>query len=136
MESAGGATKGGEWTWRSSRDLFQPITSVQYSGLLVFLVLSAVDVGLSAFLIFVAGGYVEGNPVLAWASEGLFLFLVAGMVVKAIGTGLLALLVSFANRFFTRAGDAVVLAALGTTIAILLLITIGAAPTLLTAIGL
>lgn len=102
MESAGGAAKGGEWTWQSSRYLFQPITSVQYKGLLVFLILSAVDVGLSAFLIFVAGGYVEGNPVLAWASEGLFLFLVAGMVVEAIGSGLLALPVFPANRFFTR----------------------------------
>jgi hypothetical protein len=89
-------------------------------GLLTFLLLSVVDIVFSAYLIFGTGGYVEGNPVLAWASEGLFLFIVAGLAIKAIGIGILALLISVANHFFTLAGDTVVVAAVGTTMALFL----------------
>jgi energy-converting hydrogenase Eha subunit B len=112
-----------------------PLTRLQRAGLLGFLFVSAVDVVLSALLFFGGGGgYVEANPVLAWASEGLLLFLVAVLAVKAIGAGVIALLVSFANRFCTLAGDAVLFAALCTTTAlfVLELVTVGAAPALLT----
>lgn len=108
-----------------------PLTSPQRSALLGFLIVSAIDVVLSVALFFGGGGgYVEANPVLAWASEGLLLFLVTVLAVKAIGAGMLALLTSFANRFCTLAGDAVLLAALGTTTALFLLelITVGAVP--------
>ncbi len=111
-----------------------PLTRLQRAGLLGFLFVSAVDVILSALLFFGGGGgYVEANPVLAWASEGLFLFLVAVLAVKAIGAGLIAVLVSFANRFCTLAGDAVLFAALCTTTALfgLELITIGILPKVL-----
>ncbi len=66
---------------------------------------------------------------LAWATEGLFLFLVAVVAVKAIGAGLIAVLVSFANRFCTLASDAVLLAAVCTTTALFLLelVTVSAA---------
>lgn len=100
-------------------------------GLVAFLVVSAVDVLLSAFLFFGAGGgYVEANPVLAWATEGLALFLVALLAVKAIGIGLIAVLVSIANRFSTLAGDAALFAALCTTTAlfVLELVTVGVLP--------
>lgn len=111
------------------------LTRLQRVGLLGFLFVSAVDVVLSAYLFFGGGGgYVEANPVLAWATEGLFLFLVAVLAVKAIGAGLIAVLVSFANRFCTLAGDAVLFAALCTTTAlfVLELVTVGAAPAFLT----
>jgi hypothetical protein len=111
------------------------LTRLQRAGLLGFLVVSAVDVVLSAFLFFGgSGGYVEANPVLAWASGGLSLFLVAVLAVKVIGAGLIALLVSFANRFSTLAGDAVLFAALGTSTALFLLelVTVGAIPILIT----
>lgn len=104
--------------------LDRPITSFQRRGLLTFLILSLVDVVFSAFLIFGTGGYVEGNPVLAWASEGLLLFIVAGLAIKTIGIGLLVLLVSLANHFFTLAGDSVVVAAIGTTTGLFLLMLI------------
>ena len=122
--SASSVTEGGEGAWRSFPALFLPITSFQYMGLLTFILLSVVDVVFSAYLIFGAGGYVEGNPLLAWASEGLFLFIVAGLAVKIIGIGMLVLLVSFANRFFTLAGDSVVVAAIGTTLALFLLMLV------------
>ena len=105
----------------------RPITQLQRAGLLAFLAVSAVDVALSAFLFFGAGGYVEANPLLAWATEGLLLFLVAVLGVKAIGAGLIAVLVSIANRFCTLAGDAVLFAALctTTTLFVLELFTVG-----------
>ncbi len=112
-----------------------PLTRLQRVGLLGFLFVSAIDVVLSAYLFFGAdAAYVEANPVLAWATEGLLLFLVAVLGVKAIGAGLIAVLVSFANRFCTLAGDAVLFAALCTTtvLFVLELVTVGAVPTLLT----
>jgi hypothetical protein len=112
-----------------------PLTRVQRAGLVGFLLVSGVDTVLSAYLFFGAeSGFVEANPVLAWATEGLFLFLVAVVGVKAIGAGLIAVLVSFANRFCTLAGDAVLLAALSTTAALFLLelVTVGVVPALLT----
>jgi hypothetical protein len=108
-----------------------PLTRLQRVGLLGFLFVSAIDVALSAYLFFGAdAAYVEANPVLAWASGGLFLFLVSVVAVKAIGAGLIAVLVSFANRFCTLAGDAVLFAALGTTTVLFLLelVTVGVAP--------
>lgn len=122
--SAGRVTRERSGIWRLSPDLLRPITSFQYRGLLTFLILSVVDVVFSAFLIFGTGGYVEGNPVLAWAGESLLLFVVAGLALKAIGVGMLALLVSFANYFFTIGGDTVVIAAIGTTMALFLLMLI------------
>ena len=101
--------------------LFRPITAFQWRGLLAFLLLSVADIAISAVLIFGTGDYIEGNPVFAWAAEGLLLFIVAGLAVKTIGVGLLVLLVSAANHFFTLAGDSVVLAALGTTTTLLFL---------------
>ena len=98
---------------------FRPLTRLQRIGLLGFLLASAIDVVLSALLFFGGdGGFVEANPVLAWATESLLLFLAAVLAAKAIGIGLLALLASFANRFCTLAGDAVVFAALCTTTAL------------------
>lgn len=111
-----------------------PLTRLQRAGLVGFLLVSVVDAVLSAYLFFGAErAFVEANPVLAWATEGLLLFLVAVAGVKAIGAGLIAMLVSFANRFCTLAGDAVLLAALSTTTALFLLelITIGAVPAFL-----
>ncbi len=111
-----------------------PLTRLQQAGLIGFLLVSAVDAVLSAYLFFGAeNGFVEANPVLAWATEGLLLFLVAVAGVKAIGAGLIAMLVSFANRFCTLAGDAVLLAALSTTMVLFLLelITVGAVPAIL-----
>ncbi|MEN6517966.1 MAG: hypothetical protein ABFC38_07200 [Methanospirillum sp.] len=112
---------------------FLPLTRLQRAGLFGFLLVSAVDVVLSALLFFGGGGgYVEANPLLAWASGGLFLFLVAVLAVKAIGVGLIAVLVSFANRFCTLAGDAVLFAALCTTLALFImeLVTVGVVPSL------
>lgn len=109
---------------RSSPVLYRPITSFQLMGLLTFLLLSLVDILFSAYLIFGTGDYVEGNPVLAWASESLLLFIVAGLAVKAVGIGVLALLVSVANHFLTLAGDAVVVAAVGTTMGLFLLMLV------------
>lgn len=111
----------------------RPITRLQRAGLLAFLAVSAVDIVLSAFLFFGAGGFVEANPLLAWATEGLLLFLVAVLGVKAIGAGLIAVLVSIANRFCTLAGDAVLFAALCTTTSlfVLELFTVGPVPALL-----
>lgn len=112
---------------------FIPFTRLQQVGLLGFLFVSAVDVVLSAFLFFGGGGeYVEANPVLAWASGGLFLFLVAVLAVKAIGAGLIVVLISFANRFCTLAGDAVLFAAVCTTTALFVaeLVTVGVLPPL------
>ena len=114
-----------------------PLTRLQRFGLLGFLFVSAVDVVLSAYLFFGAdAAYVEANPVLAWATEGLLLFLVAVLAVKAIGAGLIAVLVSFANRFCTLAGDAVLFAALCTTTALfgLELVTVGILPTALSVV--
>lgn len=111
-----------------------PLTRLQRAGLVGFLLVSAVDAVLSAYLFFGAeSAFVEANPVLAWATEGLLLFLVAVAGIKAIGAGLIAVLVSFANRFCTLAGDAVLLAALSTTTALFLLelITVGAVPAIL-----
>jgi energy-converting hydrogenase Eha subunit B len=111
-----------------------PLTRLQQAGLIGFLFVSAIDVALSAFLFFGGdGAYVEANPVLAWASGGLLLFLVAVLAVKAIGVGLIAVLVAFANRFCTLAGDAVLFAALGTTTVLFLLelVTVGVAPAVL-----
>jgi hypothetical protein len=111
------------------------LTRLQRVGLLGFLFVSAIDVVLSAYLFFGAdAAYVEANPVLAWATEGLLLFLVAVLGVKAIGAGLIAVLVSFANRFCTLAGDAVLFAALCTTtvLFVLELVSVGAVPTLFT----
>ncbi|MEN6342783.1 MAG: hypothetical protein ABFC89_09520 [Methanospirillum sp.] len=110
------------------RSFLSPLTRLQRAGLFGFLFVSVVDVVLSAFLFFGGGDvYVEANPLLAWATGGLTLFLVAVTAVKAIGAGLLAVLVSFANRFSTLAGDAVMLAALGTTTALFVmeLVTVG-----------
>jgi len=112
-----------------------PITPVQLAALFVFLLLSVVDVVLSTYLIFGAGGYVERNPLLAWASGSTLSFIPAAMGVKAIGAGWLALLVSFANRFSTLAGHAVLAAAIGTTAIVLLVIAAGAVTTLLAAVG-
>lgn len=112
-----------------------PLTRLQRAGLLGFLLVSAVDVVLSAYLFFGAdAAFVEANPLLAWATEGVLLFLVAVLAVKAIGAGLIAILVSFANRFCTLAGDAVLFAALCTTTAlfVLELVTVGLVPALLT----
>jgi hypothetical protein len=111
----------------------RPITRLQRAGLLAFLAVSVVDIALSAFLFFGAGGYVEANPLLTWATEGLLLFLVAVLGVKAIGAGLIAVLVLVANRFCTLAGDAVLFAALctTTTLFVLELFTIGPVPALL-----
>lgn len=146
MAVAEGLSGQTEAIWPENRGLasspaswFLPLTRFQRAGLLGYLLVSAVDVVLSALLFFGGnGGYVEANPLLAWATEGLLLFLVAVLAVKAIGAGLLALLASFANRFCTLAGDAVVLAAVCTTMALFLLelVTVGAAPALITALDL
>jgi energy-converting hydrogenase Eha subunit B len=103
------------------------MTRLQRTGLLGFLAVSGVDIVLSAFLFFGAGGYVEANPLFAWATGGILLFLVAVLGVKVIGAGLIAVLVSIANRFCTLAGDAVLFAALGTTttLFVLELFTVG-----------
>lgn len=128
--------EGGWWARWSFRDLLRPITSIQFKGLLVFLILSATDVILSVYLIYGAGGgYVEGNPVLAWASGALKIFLVVTLAVKVLGAGLIALMVSIANHISTLVGNATVLAAVGTTATYLLIYTVGAASTLLAAIG-
>lgn len=111
-----------------------PLTRLQRAGLAGFLLVSGVDAVLSAYLFFGAkSAFVEANPLLAWATEGLLLFLVAVAGVKAIGVGLIALLVSFANRFCALAGDAVLLAALSTTTVLFLLelVTVGAVQALL-----
>lgn len=124
---------GGSVSFLQSRLL--PLTRLQRAGLLGFLLVSAVDVVLSAYLFFGAdAAFVEANPLLAWATEGVLLFLVAVLAVKAIGAGLIALLVSFANRFCSLAGDAVLFAALCTTTAlfVLELVTVGLVPALLT----
>jgi len=115
----------------SLRSRLLSFTRLQRAGLLGFLFVSAIDVVLSAFLFFGGGGgYVEANPLLAWASGGLFLFLVAVLAVKAIGAGLIVVLVSFANRLCTLAGDAVLFAALCTTMVLfgMELVTIGIVP--------
>jgi hypothetical protein len=115
-------TRGEGWAWRSSSDLFRLLTSIQFMGLIAFLILSAIDVVISTFLFFGGGGgFIEANPVLAWASEDLFVFLAAVLAVKAIGAGALALLASFGNHFSTLVGDATVLAAVCTTMALFLL---------------
>ncbi len=114
----------------------RPYSRIQRVGLIAFLFVSIVDIALSAFLFFGGdGGYVEANPVLAWATGGFAIFLVAVVAVKAIGLGLVALLVAIANRVGTLAGDAVIFAALCTTTALFLLelVTVGAVPTLLAA---
>jgi hypothetical protein len=121
ITSARGATKTGDVAWAGFPVPGRPITPFQRRGLLAFLVVSVIDVAISAFLIFGTGGYVEANPLLAWASGGLLLFVVAGLAVKTIGLGLLVLLVSLANHFFTLAGDSVVVAAVGTTTALFVL---------------
>jgi len=132
IEDGGAATEaigpGSRRPGSSLRSLLSPLTRLQRAGLFGFLFVSAVDVLLSTVLFFGGGGaYVEANPLLAWATGGLTLFLVAVTAVKAIGAGLLAVLVSFANRFSTFAGDAVMLAALGTTTALFVmeLVTVG-----------
>jgi hypothetical protein len=113
--------------------LFRPLTRFQRTGLLGFLLASGFDVVLSALLFFGGGGaFVEANPVLAWATESILLFLAAVLAVKAIGAGLLALLASLANNFSTLAGDAVLFAALFTTAALFImeLVVLDIAPSL------
>lgn len=112
-------------------DRFAPLTPSQKGGLLTFLVLSGLDVAVSCHLLFGgAGGVVEANPALAWAAGGLLLFLVAAPCLKAIGAGLLALLVSLVNRRSTLGGELVVLTAVGTTAALFAveLAAVGIAP--------
>jgi hypothetical protein len=136
--SAIGVVEGGVWAPWSFPYLFRPLTSIQRKGLLAFVILSAVDVCISAFLFFGGGGgYVEENPVIAWATGSLFLFLAVMLVAKAIGTGLLALLASLGNSGCTIAGDASILATVGTTVALFLyeFVTLGARPVLLAALG-
>ena len=116
--------RSGEAVWPSAPAPCPPITSFQYMGLFTFLLLSVADVAVSAYLIFGAGGYVEGNPLLAWASGGPLLFVAAALAIKAIGIAVLALLVSCANHFFTLAGDSVVVAAVGTTMALFLVMLV------------
>lgn len=118
------------------RALLFPLTRLQRSGLVGLLIVSAIDIALSSLLFFgPEGGFVEANPLLAWAAGGLLLFLVVVLAAKAIGIGLIALLISFANRFGTLAGDAVLLAALCTTMVFFLLelVTVGVVPAPVTA---
>ena len=125
MESASATGTTAIESARESLVLLPPLTSLQRQGLLAFLVLSGVDVVLSTYLFFGSGGqYVELNPVLAWATGSLSLFLMAVLGTKAIGAVLLALLASFGNRFCRLAGDAVVISALCTTTALFLIQTV------------
>ena len=112
-------------------DRFAPLTTSQKGGLLTFLVLSALDIAVSGHLLFGGGGaIVEANPVLAWSTGGVLLFLVTAPCLKAIGAGLLALLVSLVNRRSTLCGELVVLTAVGTTAALFAveLAAVGIAP--------
>jgi hypothetical protein len=58
------------------------------------------------------------------ASAFTTIFIVAGLAVKAAGIGVLSLLVSVADHFLTLAGDAVVVAAVGTTMGLFLLMLV------------
>ena len=112
-------------------DRFAPLTTSQKGGLLTFLVLSALDVAVSGHLLFGgSGAIVEANPALAWSTGGALLFLVAAPSLKAIGAGLIALLVSLVNRRSTLGGELVVLTAVGTTAALFVveLVAIGGPP--------
>ena len=96
-----------------------PLTTSQELGLLTFIVLSFLDLAVSCHLFYgTAEGIVEANPALAWAAGGTALFLVAALGLKAIGTGLLALLASLVNRHSPLGGELVVLSAVGTTAAL------------------
>jgi hypothetical protein len=80
------------------------------------MLLSVFDIAVSCHLFYGrSDGFVEANPVLAWAAGGLLLFVVAVSSVKAIGGGLLAILVSLTNRYSVVGGDLVVLSAVCAT---------------------
>lgn len=136
MTSAGATSRGEAWTWRIPRALFPPLTSIQVRCLLAYAILSAADVVISTYLFFNGSGdFVESNPLLAWATKSLLLFVVVALAAKALGASLLALLASFGNSFGRIFGDVTVLVALitTTTFFVFQFFTLGAATGLLAA---
>lgn len=112
----------------SSPSRFRPLTPFQQTGILAFLVISAFDVVISSHLFFGgSGAYIEANPLLAWSSGSLVLFLAVILSAKSIGATLITVMASFANHYRSVVGDVTVFSAVGTTTALFLymLVAIG-----------
>ena len=105
----------------SSPSRFRPLTPLQQTGTPASFVIPAFDVVISSHPLFCARGpYIEANPLLAWSSGSLVLFLAIILSAKSIGATLIAVMASFANHYRSVAGDATVFSAVGTTTALFL----------------